>query len=89
MMTQIGVHDDDPIARREFQARHVRASQSQFPLTGQDLDAVLGVPLVGGLEQFVHLDRAIGVAILDDDDLACKPLILEGVVDHVEDERDD
>jgi hypothetical protein len=61
MVAEIGVHDDDKVARRELQPVDVRGPESQFAGSRAQLDAV-GVDF---LQLLRNVLRAIGRGIVD------------------------
>lgn len=66
MVGEVGVHDDDEVARRELQAVHVCRSQAQFARPRVELDARRAVCFDELLGDSLG---AIWRAVVDDDDL--------------------
>lgn len=68
-MREVGVHDDDIVARCELQAVDVGGSESELAGARADLD--LG-RCVGFLELSSDFLRAVGRAVVDDDEFPVK-----------------
>lgn len=66
MMREVGVHDDDRIARCVFQAVHVRRAQAQLPRARFQDDAGGAVEVLQLLGDF---EGAVRGGVVDDDDL--------------------
>lgn len=66
MVGEVGVHDDDEVARRKLQAVHVRSSQTQLAGAGADLDMLW---CVHPLELRGDLLRSVRRAVVDNDEL--------------------
>jgi hypothetical protein len=64
-MREVGVHDDDEVARRELQAVHVGGAEAELACARADLDALGGV---GFLELRGYFLCAVGRAVVDDDE---------------------
>lgn len=75
MVTEIGVHDDNKIARRELQTVNVRRSETEFASSGLENDSV-GAPDL--LELFCDVLCAIGRSVVDYDDFPVEVASLAG-----------
>ena len=64
VVREVGVHDDDEVARRELQSVDVGRPKAKFRSARPDLDAGGAVDLLELLGDFL---RAIGGSVVDDD----------------------
>ena len=64
-MREVGVHDDDEVARRELQAVGVGRAKAEFGTARPDLDAGGAVDLLKLLGDFL---RAVWGSVIDNDE---------------------
>lgn len=77
MVREVGVHDDDEVARREFQAVDVGGAEAQFARARFQHDALGSVEL---LQLLGDLQGAVGRGVVDDDDFPVEVVLGEGAV---------
>lgn len=65
MVREIGVHDDDKVARNELQTVHVGGAQTEFAGARLEDDMLCAE---GFLEFFGPVEGAVGRGVVDNDD---------------------
>lgn len=76
MVAEVGVHDDDEVARHELKAVDVGGAEAEFAGARADLDAV---GAVGFLQLGGDFLCAVGGAVVDDDEFPVEVAVVGGV----------
>jgi hypothetical protein len=87
VVAEVGVHDDDEVARRELQAMDVCGAEAELAGAGLQLDAIAAAGgVVGFLQSAGDGLGAVGAAVVDDDDFPVEVVRVEGLSEEVGDD---